>query len=577
MKAFIFVALVASVAARGLDLDTLRLLKEKSLLHSLPVVDELLLKEKLTHELPLEKTVYNKGYPVEDKTYLEGFKGIYDYDYENVDRVLTFEELYNTELFREYLRLPIFRQYIQYPAFQRYVASTYFQKFWQIPTFKTYFYNPVLFYKYIQPLVQLFHSEYSFPTNYYGHQDNVYSQDVFGRQELSDDVYYRNRNVFPYAYNNRHSYPTTTRFAGQYTPYTPYTTGTTDYKFLLDKVYRHLFTNQPVVGELTQVKTDVKTLIGDKKFVVEPITGERKVIVEEPKIIDVKVEQKIVPVEKIISLESLEHTTYEKKNVDDVLLLNVLLKRNVITPEIFETVIRGHVDLFTILRQVYGKYFDDISEVTDRDHLLVKILLHKNIITPEVYQAVIHHQINLHHIIRQIYAQYTDFHTVTEREVLLIKVLLKKHVITPEIFESVIRGHVDLYTILRQIYGKYVDLTDVTNRDVLLVKVLLKENVITPEIYEAVLRHQVDLVTVLRHVYGQYVENYSYDYVNRRDVDDFTFPTVNRFDRFAGNDRYNFDKMYKYNNWYNNQEYPTFRKNIFERLPLNKILGNIVA
>jgi hypothetical protein len=68
--------------------------------------------------------------------------------------------------------------------------------------------------------------------------------------------------------------------------------------------------------------------------------------------------------------------------------------------------------------------------------------------------------------------------------------------------------------------------------------------------------------------------------ITRRDVvDQYTIPTVNRFDRFVGNDRlnnFNLEKLYKYNTMYNT-ELPTLRKNIFERLPLNKVLGNIVA
>jgi len=68
--------------------------------------------------------------------------------------------------------------------------------------------------------------------------------------------------------------------------------------------------------------------------------------------------------------------------------------------------------------------------------------------------------------------------------------------------------------------------------------------------------------------------------ITRRDVvDKYTIPTVNRFEGLVGNDRlnnFNLEKMYKYNTMYNT-ELPTLRKNIFERLPLNKVLGNIVA
>lgn len=239
---------MACVAARGVDLQTLRLLKEKSLL-TRPVLDDILLKEKLTHRVPLEKNVvlgeeYNKypidtpydvqerypvdfkynqdRYPVDYKYDVDTFynKGIYD-----VDRVYTIEELYQTELFREYLNIPLFRQYIQYPSFQRFVSSAYFQKFWTIPTYRTYFRNPVLFYKYIVPLVQLFHSEYNtLPYTYqYGQQD-VYKRDQeypYGYfKNLIDNVIYRNKNYFPYAdYFNRYTYGQqypSQYYAGQY-------------------------------------------------------------------------------------------------------------------------------------------------------------------------------------------------------------------------------------------------------------------------------------------------------------------------------------------------------------------------
>ncbi|ODM59407.1 hypothetical protein Ocin01_20224 [Orchesella cincta] len=290
MKAFIFVALVASVAARSLDLDTLRLAKERTLLQR-PVVDELLLKERLGQRLPVEKTVVgdviDRVLPVEQKQLLvdgqeQLLRGIYD-----VDRVLTFEEIYNTELFREYLTIPLFREYIKYPVFQRYIASVYFQRFWQIPTFRQYFLNPVYFYKYIYPLVQLFTSEYTLP---YQYQQQTYGQDVYGQQDIFgrqsyDDLIVRNKNVLPYVYgqqqqdviSRRYEVPT---FAGQYYP----TTQGVNYKFLLEKLIKNLYVNQPTVGDVTQVKTDVKVFPTTQKVVIEPITGERK-IVEEPRYI----------------------------------------------------------------------------------------------------------------------------------------------------------------------------------------------------------------------------------------------------------------------------------------------------
>ncbi|CAL8102777.1 unnamed protein product [Orchesella dallaii] len=240
MKAFIFVALVACVAARGFDADTLRLTKERTLL-TRPVVDDLLLKEKLGQRYPVEKTIVGEGInsvvvPIDQEQIL---REIY-----NVDRLLTFEEIYNTELFREYLAIPLFREYIQYPVFQRYVASVYFQRFWQIPAFQQYFLNPVYFYKYIYPLVQLFTTEYNLPYQVPYGQD-VYGRDILGRQSY-DDLIVKNKNVLPYVYgqqdviSSRYGLPT---ISGQYYPTV---SQGVNYKFLLDKIYKNLYLNQEV-------------------------------------------------------------------------------------------------------------------------------------------------------------------------------------------------------------------------------------------------------------------------------------------------------------------------------------------
>lgn len=365
MKAFIFVALVASVAARSLDLDTLRLIREKSLLNQRPVVDDLLLKERLgerqIERLPFEKSVVGdleRVLPVERNIIQKDtLKGIYD-----VDQVLTFEEIYNTELFREYLTIPLFRQYIQYPIFQRYISSVYFQRFWQVPTFKQYFYNPVLFYKYIYPIVQLFQNEYTLPTTTYRGQDELsYGQDVYGygRQHNIEDFIVRNRNVLPYVYGqqdvyNRYStYGRPSVYGQEYYP--TYNQGV-NYKFLLDKLYRTLFQRQPVVEPVTEVKTEVKVL-PEEKVVVEPITGERH-FVQEP-LVDIKVKEEIVPVDKKVIDQYLpirQHHGIERDVLLREQLLKELVKEKYLTPEIYETV----RDIPTIRRE--GRQVYDITK-----------------------------------------------------------------------------------------------------------------------------------------------------------------------------------------------------------------------
>jgi len=428
MKAFIFVALVASVAARSLDLDTLRLIRERSLLNQRPVVDDLLLKERLgqrgIERLPIERSVVGdlatervlpveqrnlirgqdtlreilpveqrnliRGQdtlrdilPVEQRNLIQGqdtLRGIYD-----VDQVLSFEEIYNTELFQQYLNIPLFRQYIQYPIFQRYISSVYFQRFWQLPTFRQYFINPVLFYKYIYPIVQLFKNEYTLPTTTFGGQDEqVYGQGVYGRQTL-EDLIVRNRNVLPYVYGQQDVYnrlsnglPSIYGQQQQEQYYPSYTQGQeVNYKFLLEKLFRTLFQRQPIVEPVTEVNTDVR-VFPQEKVVVEPITGER-VVVDEPRIVDVKVNEQIVPVDKQVITPVDQVLPIRQQVVDrDVLvreqLLKDLVKEKYITPEIYETI----RDIPTIRRE--GRQF--VDQYNQYNQLVTPVTRDQEIYTP---------------------------------------------------------------------------------------------------------------------------------------------------------------------------------------------------
>jgi len=100
----------------------------------------------------------------------------------------------------------------------------------------------------------------------------------------------------------------------------------------LDKIYRTLFLNKPVQGEVTQVKTDVKIAPAHEKLVVEPITGETKVVLQESKIVDVKVDEKVIPQQQAVS--EIER---------EVLIKDILLKKLVISKKI-------SYELYTILK-----------------------------------------------------------------------------------------------------------------------------------------------------------------------------------------------------------------------------------
>lgn len=187
MKVFIVALLVAAVA--GQQMDMLKL-KEKALLSKFnrPVVTDLLEKKMLGYPTTFDKSyIYGDNINNVDLPYTAWEDDAWEH------KVLHIDEITSHPLFHEYLALPYFRQYWTYPAFQKYVTSHHFQRFWHIPAFKQYFVNPVLFYKYIYPIVNLYKTEFTIPTTdyYYGDYDN--------QEQLIKNDWIVNKNVFPVA------------------------------------------------------------------------------------------------------------------------------------------------------------------------------------------------------------------------------------------------------------------------------------------------------------------------------------------------------------------------------------------
>jgi hypothetical protein len=87
-------------------------------------------------------------------------------------------------------------------------------------------------------------------------------------------------------------------------------------------MYKTLFV-QPITRDVTEVVTDVKVAPAQKEVVVEPVTGERRVVVEAPRIVDVNVAEKVVP----------EYET-EKQIIKEVILKRLLVTRR-ITPDLY--------------------------------------------------------------------------------------------------------------------------------------------------------------------------------------------------------------------------------------------------
>jgi hypothetical protein len=348
MKAFVVVALlVASVASQRMDILQ-QLNKEKSLFKAdRPLtVEDLLLKEKLGgHFLTTKTNMMEQEYPT-------------TWGRHQVT-LLSLEELVGTELFREYYNIPLFRQFWeQYPVvFHKYVQSVLFQQFWTIPQFQQYFRNPVFFYKYIVPQVQVIAQSVS--------RDQYQNVDLFNTNKY-ESIVDRMTNKFSYPYGIQHQYnkewtvPMTQQGYGIEGLQYPTMNSGVNYKFLLDKIYKHLNMNYGKV-EGIETLTDVKVLptgqIKEQVFgkIVDPITGEEKVTRGDLKIVD----EKIVPVQTLdFPVEKRMNRIVESEMKDALLkriYLNKIFGKKFMTPE-YETIF-GKKVMTPEFESVYGKKF----------------------------------------------------------------------------------------------------------------------------------------------------------------------------------------------------------------------------
>jgi hypothetical protein len=161
--------------------------------------------------------------------------------------IMSLEELISHPLFRDFLQIPLFRQFLeQYPTvFRRYVESPLFQRFWMLPQFQMYFRNPVFFYKYIVPQVQLI-AQTVVPT----------TGEDFDFGTTTTTSRFNPYNTFGYTPRyNKWSVPMTESIFGRYP-----TTTTTHYKYLLEKMMNHMNMNKMGQHDITETLTDVKML-----------------------------------------------------------------------------------------------------------------------------------------------------------------------------------------------------------------------------------------------------------------------------------------------------------------------------
>jgi hypothetical protein len=133
-------------------------------------------------------------------------------------------------------------------------------------------------------------------------------------------------------------------------------------KYLLDKMYRHMYTNSvrpALVGDVTEVVTDVK-LAPFRKEVVEPMTGETK-IVTEPRVVDVNVG--VVPETEVHMTE-----TETEREIKEHILRRMLINKH-ITYEMYRVLhtlplhhvkeIVRRIDPTIVFDPIYSRYYNE--------------------------------------------------------------------------------------------------------------------------------------------------------------------------------------------------------------------------
>jgi hypothetical protein len=287
MKVFVVVALlVAAAAAQSFDY---RYGTKEHLLKKL-------LEKELTGDLVEKKFLRDVEYPTTGLDMIERMPRMNM----NVDRVnvVSIEELVNTEIFQEYLELPLFRYILnKHPvAFKRYLESPLFQRFfWTHPrVFKTYFTNEYLFTKYIVPQIELFSVngvedivDRDMETPVFGHKWNLFNKyNMYNK--VNKYTTYRpikhileqlvRKNLFPLMDIDTENmrgiegldFPTYER---DVMPWNTHNTELIKYKYILDKIYKHLYNiNKPVTEVMTDVKVVEPTKVIDENIIMPETT-----------------------------------------------------------------------------------------------------------------------------------------------------------------------------------------------------------------------------------------------------------------------------------------------------------------
>jgi hypothetical protein len=430
-----------------------------------------------------DSSIFN---PVEDiSTVFGGRRGV------GHVTLLSFEELVSHPLFREYLEIPLFRQFLETRpvVFRRYVESVLFQQFWKVPEFMTYFRNPVFFYKYIVPQLQVI-AETVVPSTSEGIYDET---SRFNPYTTSSTYGYQPR------YNNRDwSVPMSSMY-GRQTGYPTSTTSNTYNKYLLEKMMSHMNVNNKMGERVTETLTDVKMLpsgqVKEQTFgkIVDPITGQEKITVGDVKLVDEKIVQGMdsfpFGIEKYNLNKIFGTHTPTTKTIKDILLKHIILNKvygdkRIVSPEVYSILFGEHKEIFP---EMYNTIVKSRHAMTPE---FLSSFFNKKTFSPEVFDTM-----------------FSPKKTFTPE---IFDTLFGEHkkVLTPELVEILMKGnkHVMSPRVLETVFGK---------------------KVYTPEVFGKLFNNYND-----EQVFNI---NSGEDRINRYnvDVDEFEPMTYNKFNKFG--------------------------------------------
>jgi len=423
--------LVATVAGQNLDMYRL----DRTHKNLLDLDDDLLLKEKLGRHFVDRDTLLNRNLDLTTLLGRDTFFNTRDLDLTTIlgrdtifgrHTILSLDEIIVHPLFRVYMNIPLFRKFmIEHPVvFRKYVESPLFQKFWTVPRFQMYFWNPVLFYKYIVPQLHII-------------KKVVLTRGIYN----VDDVFTTKKTFLPYVLN---------KFNKDFTLDT-----TTDLRVLLHKIYKNL--DIDMVRDVNVFDKDIK--------------------------ID---DERILPVLKTLDMPFGIDKLFERRDlVKDLLLKKIILTkifgdkifgdRKVLDKKVLDLLFDEHRE---VIPEVY-KHLFDLKNIMTTD--VLDTLFHtKKTFVPEIVDTLFDEKKVLHPTLFDILKKDLITKRFLNRDVFDVLFKGKKDIIVPDVLETVFGKKIYKDDILRTLLGDKVVFPEVYKHDLDYDFDLLKDRKISP-------------------------------------------------------------------------------------------------